>query len=58
VEAGTVLRSEAGGLDDLGDQEQEMLQLGNILRRQLIVAAFVTDNERDNLSLVQKSRMR
>ena len=41
VEAGAVLGSEAGGLDDLGDQElrlQEMLQLGNILRRQLIVA--------------------
>ena len=41
MQAGAFLGSEAGGLDNLGYQElrlQEMLQLGNILRRQLIVA--------------------
>ena len=41
MQARAFLGSEAGGLDNLGDQElrlQEMLQLGNILRRQLIVA--------------------
>jgi hypothetical protein len=41
MQARAFLGSEAGGLDNLGDQElrpQEMFQLGNILRGQLIVA--------------------
>jgi hypothetical protein len=43
MQAGAFLSSEAGGLDDLGDQDlrlQKVLQLGNVLGGQLIVAGY------------------